>query len=67
LEIIGGQRFHEGFSLERLFRDVQVAKYHPLSEKEQQQFLGEYILDPKPATTCAPARLAESLPRVVDR
>jgi alkylation response protein AidB-like acyl-CoA dehydrogenase len=42
--VVGGQGFYEGFGLERLFRDVQAAKYHPLPEKEQQQSLGEYIL-----------------------
>jgi len=39
LEIFGGQGFYEGFGLERLFRNVQAPKYHPLPEKEQQQFL----------------------------
>ena len=49
MEIVGGQGFYEGFGLERLFRDVQAANYHPLPEKDQQQSLGEYILGLKPA------------------
>ncbi len=35
-----------GIGLERLFRDVQAAKYHPLQEKDQHQFTGEYLLRP---------------------
>lgn len=44
MEVVGGAGFYRDFGLERLFRDVQAAKYHPLPEKEQQQFLGEYLL-----------------------
>lgn len=44
MEIVGGQGFYRSFGLERLFRDVQAAKYHPLPEPEQQRFLGEYVI-----------------------
>jgi alkylation response protein AidB-like acyl-CoA dehydrogenase len=44
MEIVGGQGFYRSFGLERLFRDVQAAKYHPLQEKDQLRFTGEYIL-----------------------
>ena len=44
MEVAGGRGFYEEFGLERRFRDVQAAKYHPLPEPEQQQFLGEYLL-----------------------
>ncbi|HEY6435602.1 MAG TPA: acyl-CoA dehydrogenase family protein, partial [Ignavibacteriaceae bacterium] len=44
MEIVGGKGFYRSFGLEKLFRDVQAAKYHPLQEKEQLQFTGEYIL-----------------------
>jgi alkylation response protein AidB-like acyl-CoA dehydrogenase len=44
MEIVGGQGFFRSFGLERLFRDVQAAKYHPLPEPEQQRFLGEYVI-----------------------
>lgn len=44
MEIVGGQGFYRGFGLERLFRDVQGAKYHPLPESDQRRFLGEYAL-----------------------
>lgn len=44
MEISGGQGFFRSYGLEKLFRDVQAAKYHPLQEKDQVQFTGEYIL-----------------------
>ncbi|HKW30162.1 MAG TPA: acyl-CoA dehydrogenase family protein [Verrucomicrobiae bacterium] len=44
MEIAGGQGFYRSFGLERLFRDVQAAKYHPLPTADQQHFLGEYLL-----------------------
>jgi alkylation response protein AidB-like acyl-CoA dehydrogenase len=45
MEIVGGPGFHRSFGLERLFRDVQGAKYHPLPQADQQPFLGEHILN----------------------
>lgn len=44
MEIVGGQGFYRSFGLERLFRDVQAAKYHPLPESEQQRALGEFVI-----------------------
>ena len=44
MEIIDGQSFYRGFGLERLFRDVQAARYHPLAESDQLKFSGEYLL-----------------------
>ena len=44
MEIAGGAGFYRGFGLERLFRDVQAARYHPLPESEQLKFSGEYLL-----------------------
>jgi alkylation response protein AidB-like acyl-CoA dehydrogenase len=44
MEIAGGRGFYRSFGLERLFRDVQAAKYHPLSQADQQLSLGEHIL-----------------------
>lgn len=44
MEIVGGKGFYRGFGLERIFRDMQAVHYHPLPEKEQQQFTGEFIL-----------------------
>jgi alkylation response protein AidB-like acyl-CoA dehydrogenase len=44
METVGGEGFYRDFALERLFRDVQAAKYHPLPEKDQQLFSGEYLL-----------------------
>lgn len=45
MEIVGGRGFHRSFGLERLFRDVQAAKYHPLPQPDQQQSFGEYLLN----------------------
>ena len=47
--IVGGQGFYRSFGLERLFRDVQAAKYHPLPEPDQQRFLGEYVIGKSPS------------------
>jgi alkylation response protein AidB-like acyl-CoA dehydrogenase len=44
MEIVGGQGFFRSFGLERLFRDVQAAKYHPLPEADQRRFLGEFLI-----------------------
>ena len=44
MEIAGGEGFYRSFGLERLFRDVQAARYHPLQESEQAKFSGEYLL-----------------------
>ena len=45
MAIVGGRSFYQSFGLERLFRDVQGAHFHPLPEKDQQLFFGEYILN----------------------
>ncbi|HEX2226552.1 MAG TPA: acyl-CoA dehydrogenase family protein [Candidatus Binatia bacterium] len=44
MEIVGGEGFYRSFGLERLFRDVQGARYHPLPEADQVTFSGEYLL-----------------------
>ena len=44
MEIAGGEGFYRGFGLERLFRDIQAARYHPLPESDQVRFSGEYLL-----------------------
>ena len=44
MEIAGGPGFYRSFGLERLFRDVQAARYHPLAESDQVKFSGEYLL-----------------------
>lgn len=35
MEVAGGVGFFRSFGLERLFRDIQAARYHPLTEKPQ--------------------------------
>ncbi len=44
MEVVGGLGFFRSFGLERLFRDVQAARYHPLQEKDQLAFSGEFLL-----------------------
>lgn len=44
MEIVGGVGFFRDFGLERLFRDVQAAKYHPYPEMEQHAFRGDFLL-----------------------
>lgn len=44
MEVAGGAAFYRGLGLERLFRDVQAARYHPLQEKAQLRFSGRHLL-----------------------
>ncbi|MFY0652202.1 MAG: acyl-CoA/acyl-ACP dehydrogenase [Cyclobacteriaceae bacterium] len=43
-DTLGGKAYYRKTGIERLFKDVQGARYHPLSEKDQQSFVGEYLL-----------------------
>jgi alkylation response protein AidB-like acyl-CoA dehydrogenase len=45
LEVAGGQAFYRNLGLEQLFRDVQGARYHPMQEKEQLLFSGNFLLE----------------------
>jgi hypothetical protein len=40
----GGGAFFRSVGLERLFRDVQGAPYHPLQEKSQLRYTGRFAL-----------------------
>jgi len=44
LTIAGGQAFHRGSVIERLFRDVQGVRFHPLQEAAQLRFTGGLLL-----------------------
>ncbi len=44
MEAVGGQSFYRKNLLERLFRDVQAAQFHPLPTWEQYVFTGERLL-----------------------
>ena len=44
MEIVGGQAFYRQHELEKLFRDIQGARYHPIYEADQHRFSGEYLL-----------------------
>lgn len=44
LELAGGVGFYRKTELERLFRDVQAARYHPLQKEVQAEFAGALAL-----------------------
>jgi acyl-CoA dehydrogenase len=44
IELVGGRSFYRPLGLERLFRDVQAAQFHPVAEKPQQQLVGRLAL-----------------------
>ena len=44
LELAGGSAFYRRNPLERMFRDIQAARFHPLQEKPQTVFTGRFAL-----------------------
>ena len=44
MELAGGAAFYRSVGLERAFRDVQAARYHPLQEKPQARYTGSLAL-----------------------
>jgi alkylation response protein AidB-like acyl-CoA dehydrogenase len=46
-ELIGGQSYLQSIGIEKLYRDVLAVHFHPLSEKEQTLFTGNYLLGKK--------------------
>ena len=44
MEVAGGGSFYRSLGLERLFRDVQGARFHPLQEKAQLRYAGRMAL-----------------------
>jgi acyl-CoA dehydrogenase len=44
MEVAGGAAFYRDVGLERRFRDVQAARYHPLQEKAQLRYAGRIAL-----------------------
>jgi alkylation response protein AidB-like acyl-CoA dehydrogenase len=50
MEIMGGSSFFRDKGLERLFRDVEAAQFHPLQEKKQYMFSGRLALDLNPVS-----------------
>jgi alkylation response protein AidB-like acyl-CoA dehydrogenase len=44
MELAGGAAFYRGLDLERAFRDVQAARFHPLQEKPQVRYSGRLAL-----------------------
>lgn len=44
MEVVGGASFYRDLGLERAFRDVQGARFHPLRDQEQAAFSGRVAL-----------------------
>lgn len=44
MEAAGGASFYRDAGLERAFRDVQAARFHPLQEKHQLRYAGRFAL-----------------------
>jgi acyl-CoA dehydrogenase len=44
MELAGGAAFYRSLGIERAFRDVQAARYHPLQEKQQLRYSGRHAL-----------------------
>jgi alkylation response protein AidB-like acyl-CoA dehydrogenase len=44
MEVVGGGSFYRNLGLERAFRDVQAARFHPLQEKPQFRYSGRIAL-----------------------
>lgn len=44
MALAGGVSFYRSFGLERAFRDVQAARFHPLQEKAQLRYSGRHAL-----------------------
>jgi alkylation response protein AidB-like acyl-CoA dehydrogenase len=44
MELAGGAGFFRSVGLERCFRDIQGARYHPIPEKPQTQLTGRFLL-----------------------
>lgn len=60
MEVAGGMGFYRKWGLERLARDAQGVRYHPLPEKAQQEFTGRLALglDPISDAMAAPLQAA---------
>jgi len=44
MEVAGGASFYRRIGLERAFRDIQGARFHPLQEKAQLRYTGRLAL-----------------------
>ncbi|EKU97668.1 acyl-CoA dehydrogenase [Leptolyngbya sp. PCC 7375] len=44
MEVAGGRAFHRPFGLEKLFRDAQGVRYHPMREKDQRKLSGQLAM-----------------------
>lgn len=54
MEVAGGSSFFRKTGIERLFRDIQGARFHPLPEKRQQVFTGRLAMGLEPVEVPKP-------------
>jgi acyl-CoA dehydrogenase len=47
-EVVGGRSFYRSMGIERLFRDIQGIRFHPMYERRQYQFAGRVALGLEP-------------------
>lgn len=45
IELVGGRSFYQKFELERLFRDVQASRFHPLPKWNQYEFSSNFLFE----------------------
>jgi alkylation response protein AidB-like acyl-CoA dehydrogenase len=45
MEVAGGSAFYRKLGLEKLFRDAQGVRYHPLREESQRKLSGQLALE----------------------
>jgi acyl-CoA dehydrogenase len=48
MELVGGRSFYRCMGLERIYRDIQAARFHPMAEKSQEQLTGRVALGLEP-------------------
>lgn len=44
MEVVGGRSFHRPFGLEKLFRDAQGVRFHPIREEAQRKLSGQLAM-----------------------
>jgi acyl-CoA dehydrogenase len=44
MEVVGGASYYRSLALERAFRDIQGARFHPLQERPQERYTGRVLL-----------------------
>ncbi len=67
VEVSGGGAFYKGSIVERAFRDLQAARFHPLQEPAQRELSQRLARSGSTSTASAPSRLFGSYQRIAGR